>query len=211
MTDIWAYLGVSLLVIVTPGQDTALVIRNTLSGGRRAGTATAFGVAVGQATWTLAASAGVTALLVASEPVFLTIRLAGAAYLVFLGGQALLNAARGPTSAGPMRDGETPSFTLTPAAGLRQGVVSNLGNPKVAVFFTSLLPQFSGGADSSFATLLGLGLVFCSMTLVWLTVYAAVVSRAGDVLRRSVVRRALDGVMGVVLVGLGIRLATESR
>jgi threonine/homoserine/homoserine lactone efflux protein len=84
-------------------------------------------------------------------------------------------------------------------------VISNLGNPKMAVFFTSLLPQFG----SSFPALLALGLVFCTMTVVWLSAYAVAVAKAGDVLRRSRIRRALDGLTGVVLVGLGLRLATE--
>ena len=78
-----AFLGVSLMVIVTPGQDTALVIRNTLAGGRRSGVFTALGIVAGQIIWALAASAGVAALIVASEPAFVIIKLAGAAYLVF--------------------------------------------------------------------------------------------------------------------------------
>ena len=94
------------------------------------------------------------------------------------------------------------------ARAFRQGLLSNLGNPKMAVFFTSLLPQF--GAES-FGPLLGLGLVFCAMTFVWLSAYAAMVARAGDVLRRPAIRRALDAVVGIVLVSLGLRLATERR
>ncbi|TMF24751.1 MAG: LysE family translocator, partial [Chloroflexi bacterium] len=86
-----AFLGVSLLVICTPGQDTALTIRNTLAGGRRAGVATAAGVAAGQATWTVATSAGLAVVLAASEPIFFAIRLAGAAYLVFLGVRTLMS------------------------------------------------------------------------------------------------------------------------
>ena len=95
----------------------------------------------------------------------------------------------------------------TPRA-FRQGLLSNLGNPKMAVFFTSLLPQFGG---ESFGALLGLGLVFCAMTFVWLSAYAAAVAKAGDVLRRPAIERALDAVVGVVLVSLGLRLATERR
>ena len=128
-----AFLGVSALVIVTPGQDTALTIRNTLLGGRRSGVLTAAGVASGQAFWTLAASLGLAALLSASEPAFLAVRLAGAAYLVFLGIQTLLGASRHGDDR-PRRAGSS----------FRQGLLSNLGNPKMAVFFTSLLPQFGG-------------------------------------------------------------------
>ena len=162
--ELLAFLGVSALVIVTPGQDTALTIKNTLAGGRRAGVFTALGVSTGQAVWTVAASAGLAALLVASEPAFVALKLAGAAYLVFLGGQALLAAVRG---AGP-HDLAGPTRRLAPASGYRQGVVSNLGNPKMAVFFTSLLPQFVPAGGPPFAAMLALGLVFCTMTFVWL-------------------------------------------
>src|SRR2546422_4299890 len=90
-----AFLGISLLVILSPGQDTALTIRNTLLGGRGGGIATAAGVVTGLATWTVASSAGLAALLVASQPLFLAVRVAGAAYLIFLGLQALYGAVRG--------------------------------------------------------------------------------------------------------------------
>ena len=190
-----AFFGVSLVVIVTPGQDTALTIRNTLFGGRRAGVLTALGVVTGQLCWAMAASAGLAALLLASRPLFTALRIAGAAYLVLLGAQALYAAARGREAHSRRRSG--PAY--------RQGLVSNLGNPKMAVFFTSLLPQFA----SSFGGMLSLGAIFACLTLCWLSLYAVAVSRAALLLRRSRVRRALDAVSGFVLVVLGLRLATE--
>jgi threonine/homoserine/homoserine lactone efflux protein len=209
-TDLAAFLGVSLLVIVTPGPDTALTIRNSLAGGRRGGAFTALGVASGQAVWTVAASAGIAALLVASEPAFLALKLAGAAYLVLLGAQALYGALRGDGSKA-FSLGERFRPGLAPLAAYRQGLVSNLGNPKMAAFFTSLLPQFAPQGEASFHVLLLLGLVFCSMTLAWLTAYAVAVAKAGEVLLRPGIRRALDALMGTVLVALGLRLATEER
>jgi len=171
-----AFFGVSALVIVTPGQDTALTIRNTVLGGRSGGIGTAFGVCAGQAIWALAASAGLAAVLHAFEPGLQILR---------------------RRSAEPVAGRRGTPF--------RQGLPSNLGNPKMVVFFTSLLPQFA----SSFPALLGLGLVFSGMTLTWLTAYAAAVAKAGDLLRRSRVRRAIDAVTGAVLVALGLRLAAE--
>ena len=199
-----AFVGVGAIVIVTPGQDTALTIRNTLLGGRRAGIFTALGVSTAQAVWALATSLGLAALLAASEPAFVALKLAGAAYLVWLGAHSLLAAWRG--SAKQRREGRGANG---PGAGTayRQGVTSNLGNPKMAVFFTSLLPQFAG----SFAGLLALGVLFALLTLAWLSAYAAAVARAGDALRRPAVRRALDAVTGAILVALGLRLATERR
>jgi threonine/homoserine/homoserine lactone efflux protein len=200
-----AFLAVSAVVICTPGQDTALTIRNALGGGRRGGVATAAGVALGQALWTLAASAGVVAILSASEPAFRALKLAGAAYLVYLGSQSLLAALRRRGS--PHARGAVP---VAPSRALRQGVLSNLGNPKMAVFFASLLPQFAGGESASFVALLTLGLVFCTLTFSWLTLYAFAIDR----LRRFLagrVRRALDALTGLVLVGLGLRLAAGER
>jgi threonine/homoserine/homoserine lactone efflux protein len=205
MSTLLAFAAVAAVVIVTPGQDTALTIRNTLAGGRRGGVATALGVSSGQAVWALATSVGLAALLVASEQVFLGLKLLGAAYLVALGAQALWRAwlghRAGPTSGDhPLRGGTA----------YRQGLLSNLGNPKMAVFFTSLLPQFAS-ESSAFFELLALGLLFCAMTLAWLSAYAFAVERASGLLRRPGVRRLLDAVTGAVLVALGLRLATERR
>ena len=202
-----AFLGVVVLVIVTPGPDTALTIRSTLLGGRAAGLATAAGVAAGQAVWALAAAVGIAALVQASQPAFTALRLLGAAYLVLLGLQSLVAAVRGHRRAA--LDVATRGGGRRPAVALRQGLLSNLANPKMAAFFTSLLPQFVVGP--SFAPLFALGLVLCGLTLVWLAAYAVAVARAGDLLRRPLVRRAIDAVTGAVLVALGLRIAADRR
>ena len=150
----------------------------------------------GQAVWTVATAAGVAALLAASEPVFTAVKLAGAAYLVLIGLQALRAAFTGVPSAHAELAGGRPR--LAPRAGFRQGVLSNLGNPKMAVFFTSLLPQFAGDGGASFAGLLALGLLFNLLTFVWLAGYAIAVARAGDALRRPAIRRTIEGVTGAV-------------
>jgi threonine/homoserine/homoserine lactone efflux protein len=204
MSVLLPFVAVAAIVIVTPGQDTALVVRNTLAGRRPAGIATAFGVSAGQAVWVLATSAGLAALLVASDRVFLVLRLAGAAYLVFLGLHSLRCAMRGRT---PRRAAEQ-GRPLDRLTAFRQGALSNLGNPKMAVFFTSLLPQFAAGG---FLELLALGFVFVVLTLAWLAGYAVAVERASAALRRPCLRRALDALTGLVLVALGLRLATERR
>lgn len=225
MIDPIAFLGVSLLVIVTPGQDTALTIRNTLLGGRRGGVATALGVVAGQLCWALATSLGLAAVLLAWQPAFVALKVAGAAYLMFLGAQALLAALSRPLSRPgrhrlprPGRHRRRAHHTTAAdrpgqpaAAALRQGVLSNLGNPKMAVFFTSLLPQFAPATGASITDLLLPGGVFAGLTLCWLCCYAALVARAGEVLRRPRVRRTLDAVTGVALVGLGLRVVADAR
>ena len=206
MAHFLAFLGVSIVVIVTPGPDTALTVRNTVLGSRRTGLLTALGVATGQAVWTLAAAAGIAALLVASEPAFLVAKFAGAAYLVWLGVQSLRAALRRTDPPRSHATARAPR-TMTATTAYRQGVVSDLGNPKMAAFFTSLLPQF----NTSFAGMLALGLVFCLITFAWLALYATAVAKAGEVLRRPRIRRTIDALTGAVLIGLGVRIATDTR
>jgi len=201
-----AFVAVSAVVICTPGQDTALTIRNTISGGRKGGIATAGGVALGQLVWTVAASAGVVAILSASEPVFRALKLAGAAYLVYLGVQSLYAALTRRLHETTGRSGGA----VSPPRALRQGVISNLGNPKMAVFFASLLPQFAPHGGASFVALLALGLLFSSLTFAWLTLYATAVAKVSRVLTGAA-RRVLDALTGIVLVIFGVRLALESR
>jgi threonine/homoserine/homoserine lactone efflux protein len=195
MSHLLAFIGIALVVICTPGPDTALIVRNTLFGGRANGVRTAGGVVTGLAVWTVAASAGVAAVLAASHLLFMTLRIGGAAYLVWLGIQTLRGRHAGTTE--HARHG----------GGYRQGLLSNLGNPKVAIFFTSLLPQFG----SDFGGMLAFGLLFCTMGATWLTGYALVTARARTALLRPRVRRALDTLTGITLVAFGARLATEQR
>jgi threonine/homoserine/homoserine lactone efflux protein len=202
VSQLLAFLGVAVLVIVTPGPDTAVTIRGTLLGGRRAGLLTALGVVSGQACWTVAASAGLTAVLVASEPAFLVVKFAGAAYLVYLGLHALYAAFRRtePAAANAPR--------LARAGAFRQGLISDLSNPKMAAFFTSLLPQFGG---RSFWLMLAFGLLFCVLTWLWLALYTLALERLGAALRRPRVRRTIEATTGTLLVALGLRLAVEPR
>jgi len=209
-TTFLAFLGISALVIATPGPDTALTIRNTLLGGRRAGTFTALGVAVGQIAWAAATSVGLVAVLLASEPVFRAIKLLGAIYLLYLGIQSIRSAARGPGSPISVSPAVEPNRVADSRA-FRQGVINNLANPKMAVFFASVLPQFAPKGEGMLSTLALLGLCFAVLTFLWLALYAAAIARAGALVRGSSLRRAIEGVAGVALIGLGIKVAVEQR
>jgi threonine/homoserine/homoserine lactone efflux protein len=199
-----AFLVVCAAVICTPGQDTALTIRNTLRDGRRGGVGTALGVASGQLVWALAVGTGLGALLVASETVFGVLRLAGALYLVALGLRAIGEALR----RGGGRERAAAGAPRARAPAFRQGLLSNLANPKMAVFFLGLLPQFASPASSPLL-LVALGAAFAALTLGWLVLYAVAVARARRSLARPRVRRALDAVTGTALVAVGLRVATE--
>jgi threonine/homoserine/homoserine lactone efflux protein len=198
--NLLVFAGVSLVVIVTPGPDTALTLRNALHG-RQAGVLTAAGVASGQLAWAVLTALGVASVLAAHQGVLVVLRVAGGAYLIYLGLRALWSSWRSSPTPPP----------LPRAPGRRsyaQGLVSNLANPKMAVFFLSLLPQFAG-PDPAFLALAGLGLLFAVMTMLWLCACALLVDRAQKVLRDNVFQRWMDRITGLVLVGLGVRLAAE--
>lgn len=195
-------------ILVTPGPDTALVTKNALIYGRRAGLATSFGVASGLLVWTIASALGIAAVVHASATAYETLKLIGAAYLVWLGIQALRTAGRHAIAPDEARQG---ARQLDSRRGFRQGLISNLANPKIAVLFTSLLPQFTGGGHHVLLPFLLLGGLFVAMTVTWLSGYALMAAKAGGLLTRPHVKAALDRITGFVLVALGLRLATESR
>jgi threonine/homoserine/homoserine lactone efflux protein len=203
------FLGVAVLVIITPGPDTAMTVRNALLGGRVAGIFTALGISTGQMLWALAASVGLVALVVASQALFIAVKYAGAAYLVFLGVQALIGALRPGAQAQCSRDIGL-ATRVTKSSAYRQGIVSNLGNPKMALFFASILPQFAIEGSSLIAWPALLGLSFASLTFLWLAAYAIAIAAAGRSLRPKL-RRAIEALSGTVLIALGLRIALDRR
>jgi RhtB (resistance to homoserine/threonine) family protein len=201
-----AFIGVAGLLVVTPGVDMALVTKNALAHGRRAAVATALGINLGVAVWTIAAALGLAAAVRASATLFDLVRLVGAGYLVYLGLQMWRRS--GADSDEIDAPGRLP---VTPAAAFRQGAISNLLNPKIAIFFTSLLPQFLSPDASPLQGFLVLGGIFNAMGLAWLTTFAVVAARGRTLLRRPRVKTAVDRLTGAVLVALGARLALERR
>jgi RhtB (resistance to homoserine/threonine) family protein len=200
---VWAFVAVALVLIVVPGPDTALVTRNALLSGRRAALATSLGVCTGLLVWTVASAVGVAAIIHASAVAFSVLKLAGGAYLIWLGIEALRAAER--------LDERLPRRPIDEARGFRQGLMSDLANPKIAVLFTSLLPQFVAPGHALLVPCLALGGLFAAMTAAWLCAYAVAAARASGILQRPSVRRALDRLTGAVLIALGLRLATERR
>lgn len=205
---LWLFVGIAAVVIVVPGPDTAIVTKNALLHGRRAALGTAFGVETGLAVWTVASAFGVASLVRASDTAFTALKLIGAAYLVWLGVQAL----RAPRRRGTHPDEEPARrAALDGRKGFRQGLISDLANPKIGAFFTGLLPQFAGPGHSVLIPFLALGGLFVLMTVIWLCGYALVAVKASEVLRRPRVRAVIDRASGVILIGFGIRLALERR
>jgi RhtB (resistance to homoserine/threonine) family protein len=202
---VFAFVGVAAVIVVVPGPDMALVLQNGLARGRRAAVETAIGINTGLLVWAVAAALGIAALVHASAPAFTLLKLAGAAYLVWLGLRALLDAWRGAAESAAQRSRRRKTSAF------RQGLLSNLLNPKIALVFTTLIPQFVDPDGEVVAQTLLLAATFICMGLVWLTSYALLIARVGDVLKRSGVRRVLNAITGSVLTALGIRLALERR
>lgn len=200
-----AFIAVALLITITPGPDMAIVTRNALSHGRRAALFTALGIMVGLLAWTAASVIGLVALLAASAEAFTVVKLAGAAYLVYLGIRTLLSLR------GSDREEAPPPSSAPAGSPFRQGLLTNLLNPKIAVLFTSLIPQFVSPGPAATLQSLVLAGVFIALGLMWIVSYAILASAAAGWLRRPTFNRVLSAVTGVVLVGLGLRLATETR
>jgi len=202
-----SFVLMATLVMLVPGPDFAVVVKNALGGGRWRGSWAALGVATAAAVQGSAAAFGLGAVLLASRPVFSAIRWAGAAYLLVLGVQALRSAWRPRSEAAvPGPDVPAPGDAL---AGFRQGLVSNLTNPKVIAFYLAVLPQFLP-TNADVLQALPLAWTHAVMSAVYLVSLTAVVHRLGHVLRRRQVRRTLEATTGTVLVGFGVRLALES-
>jgi threonine/homoserine/homoserine lactone efflux protein len=212
-----AFALASTLLILAPGPDSLLVLRNTLRHGRRAGWVTATGTVSGLLAWAVAAAFGLSALLQVSHLAYDAVRLAGACYLLWLGGSSLWPA-RGPHAgplAGPAAGAAGPARPAPDAAGWRRvylnGLLSNLLNPKIGVFFIAFLPGFIPAGAPAPLFPLALGLWFIAETGAWLATLAWMAARGTGWLRRSTVQRWLERVTGVALIGFGLRLAAQAR
>lgn len=195
-----AFTGVAALLTITPGVDMALVARSALSGGRRAALATTWGVVVGCLAWAAASALGVAAVLAASATAYDALRLAGAGYLVWLGIGALRRSGRDPV---------VPAGGAAPPrrSAFRVGLLTNLANPKIAVFYGAVLPTFVPVAADVLLWSLVLAAIHGLLGLVWLSAYAYALTRARTLFDRPAVRRRVDRLTGGVLVALGLRLA----
>lgn len=203
-TQLLAFAGISLLLSVTPGPDMAVVTKNALAHGRRGVVLTTSGIALALVIWVTATAVGLSALLRASGDVLFVLKIAGAAYLAYLGVRTLLE------SRGAGHDLLAGAPVAPPAhAVFRQGFLSAISNPKLGVFFVTFLPQFVLPGQPVFSRLLELGIVFATIGWTWMNVYGLFVTRLRDLVTTPSVRRWMQRVTGVVLLGFGARLALE--
>ncbi|WP_233495862.1 LysE family translocator [Geodermatophilus sp. TF02-6] len=204
MAQYGTFVVFAAVLVLVPGPDFAVVVRNTLAGGPRRGAWSAVGVTTSNAVQGAAAAAGLAALVVRIEPLFQTIRWLGIAYLAWLGAQALRSAVRGEYRAPSVGD-TAPGQAIV---GWRQGFLSNVTNPKVLAFYLAVLPQFLG-PGAPVPVLLAYALTHAVLSLAYLLALVAGLDRVRVVLARRPVRRALDALTGCALLGFGARLAAE--
>jgi len=204
---VWTFALLATVLTLTPGLDTALVLRAALTQSRREAGATAVGIVAGLFVWGAAAAVGVSALLTASPLAFDVLRYAGAVYLVAFGIRLLLRAVRRRSTGVP------PPVGLRTSAwrAARVGLGTNLLNPKVGVFYVALLPQFVPSGSDPLAIGLLLAGVHAAISLVWFAGLIALASALGRWLQRPSTTQAIDGVTGVTLIGFGLRMAVPGR
>jgi threonine/homoserine/homoserine lactone efflux protein len=201
------FLATAIVLVITPGQDTFFILGRSLSGGRASGIAAALGISAGSVIHTFAAALGLSALLATSPYAFMAVKFAGAAYLIYIGIRALLSRATGLPGQQPggQSVGQWSAF--------RQGILSNVLNPKVALFFLALMPQFiTGGSANKVGAFLALGLSFVALGVVWCVVLAIAAARLrGVFLRRPSMANVLNKIAGTMFIALGLRLATARQ
>ncbi|KAB8194420.1 LysE family translocator [Nonomuraea phyllanthi] len=207
MAQVAAFGGIVLLGAMSPGPDFAVVVRRSALSGRLHGMSAATGTAVGVFVWVVAAATGIAAVLAASAVAFTVVKVVGAAYLFYLGARALISALRtgggfALDAAGPARRGAGAAFV--------EGLLTNVLNPKAALFFVALVPQFVSSGASAGETLV-LSVIALAGTVAWFLLVANVVGTLRKVFARPAVRRVVDGLTGAALIGLGIKLAAATR
>ncbi len=202
----WLFIATAIVLILTPGQDTFFILGRSLSGGRGAGLAAALGITAGSVIHTTLAALGLSALLATSPYAFMAVKFAGAAYLLYIGVKALL-------ARGAQLPGSAPGADGGRAAAFRQGIITNVLTPKVALFFLALMPQFiTAGSPHKVGAFLALGCTFVAMGLVWCSVLAvAAASLRTAILSRPSMATVLNRVAGALFIALGLRLAAARQ
>jgi threonine/homoserine/homoserine lactone efflux protein len=204
--DYWLFVAAGVLLNLAPGQDTFYILGSSIARGRRIGIASALGISAGCIVHTLAAALGLSAILATSATAFTVVKLAGAAYLIYLGVRALIGPADAPSATAA-------AGTTGAALAFRRGVLTNVMNPKVALFFLALLPQFIDPAsETKVAAFIALGLTFVATGTVWCLVLALAAARVRGFFAghpRAFVH--MSRAVGAVFVLLGVRLAVSER
>ncbi|MDT2046556.1 LysE family translocator [Priestia flexa] len=201
MNDLLTFLLLSSFVVMSPGVDTALITKRTVSEGRTSGYRMAMGITAGSLVHTFAAAFGLSAILMQSALAFEIVKYVGAIYLIYLGVSSFMTRKKQETEEN-LKDQIKPGQSA-----FKQGLLSNVLNPKVAMFFLTFLPQFVTPGSSSIQQLLVMGVIYTFLSISWFFVYVFFINYLRSWLLSAKVQRAMDRATGLVLIGFGVKLA----
>jgi threonine/homoserine/homoserine lactone efflux protein len=203
---LWAFLPIAALMTIAPGPATAMIVRSALRGGVRAALATILGNSAGVLTWAVLSALGISALVAVSELAFAALKLTGAAALIYLGARSLTRRRRAD-----VEPPETSTAPVSKGTAFRSGLVTSVANPKLAVFFVALFPQFVSDGAPVLPPALAMAGLIVMLDLAWYSTLAVLVDRGRRALTGSRIMQRLEALMGAVLIGLGVRVALEQR
>lgn len=206
MNDFFTFLILSLFVVMSPGIDTALITKRTISDGRTDGYKMGLGITAGSLVHTFAAAFGLSAILMQSAAAFEVIKYAGAVYLIYLGLSSFISLKRKKNS-----DIETEVKSDMKKSAFKQGLLSNVLNPKVAMFFLTFLPQFVKAGENAQQQLIIMGIIYTLLSIFWFFLYVYFINYMREWLMSPKVQRVMDKATGAVLIGFGLKLALDKQ
>jgi len=209
MVNFSVFLVMCILLIILPGPDTAIATKNTLTVNRKGGLQTILGSCCGLLIHTCAAVIGLSAIIVKSAYIFAVLKYIGAVYLCYLGIKTLWTLRSIRTQSPVVQDEVSMDHKYSHQSCFKQGFLTNVTNPKVAVFFLTFLPQFVDGTSGTFLPFLIMGLIYTALTVLWFVFYVYLLDRISAFMKRPSTKAVVEGLTGAVLIGFGIKLALE--
>ncbi|WP_370222352.1 LysE family translocator [Cytobacillus sp.] len=206
MNDFFTFLVLSLFVVMSPGIDTALITKRTIADGRKDGYKMGLGITAGSLVHTFAAAFGLSAILMQSAAAFEIIKYAGAVYLIYLGLSSFISMKK-KKDAGI----ETEVNSDMKKSAFKQGLLSNVLNPKVAMFFLTFLPQFVKTGENASQQLIIMGIIYTLLSISWFFIYVYFINYMREWLMSPKVQRVMDKATGLVLIGFGLKLALDKQ
>jgi RhtB (resistance to homoserine/threonine) family protein len=208
MEQYYFFIVMSILLIILPGPDTGLATKNTIAYGKKGGLKTVLGITSGLFIHTFAAVLGLSAIIVKSAFLFSAFKYIGAIYLIYLGFISLWSLRKKEVT---IEGDEQKQSKYQGASCFRQGFLTNLLNPKVAVFFLTFLPQFVVPESNAFLQLFAMGVIYTGLTFVWFVLYVSLIDYISAWMKKPSAQHVIQGITGFVLVGFGIKLALEKN
>ncbi|MGE7094227.1 LysE family translocator [Lysinibacillus sp. NPDC048646] len=209
MVNVSVFLLMCVLLIILPGPDTAIATKNTLTVSRKGGIQTILGSCCGLLIHTLAAVIGLSAIIVKSAYVFTALKYVGAVYLCYLGVKTLWALKTIRTQPPVLNDESQIDNKYAHQSCFKQGFLTNIMNPKVAVFFLTFLPQFVDATNATFVPFLIMGLIYTAITALWFVFYVFLLDKISLFMKRPTTKTVIEGLTGTILIGFGIKLALE--